>query len=240
MEKFGLNEAPQFTSPEEELRFLREQIAIKEKALEKTGTSIDKVQATHTTVAEYKKLPTQEVLHPSLQIPEKHQEQIVLDLAPETHDVKMAELLAILQEKGVKNTLALVDKMQNPHIEDDFHRFLVEYLRKGYPVSDLKEKAPIFKALNMVLYEIALPALPARGTTRRRGLRRERCPPSTRCRAGRWPLATSYPKSLRRPADAPDGAPALSGSESGSCRRRSATTSVRPAGSPGVSAGSLS
>ncbi len=163
MEKFGLNEAPQFTSPEEELRFLREQIAIKEKALEKTGTSIDKVQATHTTVAEYKKLPTQEVLHPNLQIPEKHQEQIVLDLAPETHDVKMAELLAILQEKGVKNTLALVDKMQNPHIEDDFHRFLVEYLRKGYPVSDLKEKAPIFKALNMVLYEIVLPALPDEG-----------------------------------------------------------------------------
>ena len=29
--------------------------------------------------------------------------------------------------------------MENPHISDDFHRFLIEYVREGYPVKDLKE-----------------------------------------------------------------------------------------------------
>ncbi len=157
MEKFGLNETRPFTSPQEELIFLREQIAIKEKAIEKGLLNAEKSQAVSSTVAQYKELPAQKALHKDLAMSEKHQEQIVLDLAPETHDVKMAELLAILQEKGVKNALSVVDKMNNPHIEDDFHRFLVEYLRKGYPASGLKEKTPLFKALNMVLYEIVLP-----------------------------------------------------------------------------------
>ena len=49
----------------------------------------------------------------------------MLDLMPEEHDGKMSELVDILQEKGVLNALSVVDKLNNPHIEDDFHRFLI-------------------------------------------------------------------------------------------------------------------
>ena len=47
--------------------------------------------------------------------------------------------------------------MGDAHIEDDFHRFLVEYIKEGFDVSDVKEKSPLWKQLHMTLFEIALP-----------------------------------------------------------------------------------
>ncbi|MCX6717864.1 MAG: DUF87 domain-containing protein, partial [Candidatus Taylorbacteria bacterium] len=47
--------------------------------------------------------------------------------------------------------------LKDPHIEDDFHRFLVQYIKAGFPVLNKDEKSPIFKALNMTLFEVSLP-----------------------------------------------------------------------------------
>ena len=48
--------------------------------------------------------------------------------------------------------------MDNPHLTDDFHRVLVQYLKEGFPVKG-NTKTPIFKSLKMTLYEISLPEL---------------------------------------------------------------------------------
>src|SRR3989338_9837260 len=47
--------------------------------------------------------------------------------------------------------------MSNPHIDDDFHRILIQYLKTGQAGFDFKEGSPVYKALNMTLFEITLP-----------------------------------------------------------------------------------
>ena len=89
---------------------------------------------------------------------EKKENEIVLKLSPEEHDDKMSELLWVLQEKGIRNALSIVEKMNDPHITDDFHRFLVEYIKEGFQASDIKEKSPLWKQLHMTLFEVSLPS----------------------------------------------------------------------------------
>ncbi|MBI2109297.1 MAG: DUF87 domain-containing protein [Parcubacteria group bacterium] len=159
MPESNLRETFGFKSPEEEIDFLRGEIEKKEHALKesKTHTHEKATQAAKEEVAAYQKRPHQEVLAPGYAMPEKETESIVLDLAPEEHDEKIGELLGVLNERGIKNTLSIVEKLKDPHLEDDFHRFLVEYIKEGFPVAGLKEKGPLWKALHMTLYEVALP-----------------------------------------------------------------------------------
>ncbi len=81
----------------------------------------------------------------------------MLALAPEPHDAVMEELLGIVITNGVKNALSIVEAMNSPHIDDDFHRVLIQYLKTGQVDLDFKEGSPIYKALNMTLFEITLP-----------------------------------------------------------------------------------
>jgi hypothetical protein len=144
-----------FTTPEQELDFLRQKVAEKEKELSIKKESPEHLDLVKEVVHEYK------VANPPMskdyKMPEESAEAVILELTPEAHDEKIAELLAILQEKGVKNTLSIVAKMNNPHISDDFERFLVQYIKSGSPITGLKEKDPIYKALKMTLYEVTLP-----------------------------------------------------------------------------------
>lgn len=86
-----------------------------------------------------------------------HEEGIVLDLTPDANDKDMEELLHILQTKGFAETLKALDRIHNPHIEDDFHRLLVQYRREGHSIPGLKKDDPYAKALDFVLLEIAVP-----------------------------------------------------------------------------------
>lgn len=150
-------EQKELKNPEEELAFLRERLALKEKEVaelkqEKTTEEIHK-----ETIKEYKQIPNEKVLHKDYNLPTKKSEEIVLQLSPEEHDEKIAELLGIMQTSGIKNALNIVDKMNDPHVQDDFERFLIQYIKSGFPAEGLSEKSPEFKALHMTLFEITLP-----------------------------------------------------------------------------------
>jgi len=157
MEGFNLNNAPKFKTAEEELDFLRAHIKEREKALGGQGGEIGKEQIAHDVVSSYKKYEPEEVLNKNILLKRKDIERFVSKLQPETHDNKMDELLAILTEKGISNTLAIVSKMNSPHLDDDFHRYLVQYLSNTHKIPGLKESSPLFKSLNMKLFEITLP-----------------------------------------------------------------------------------
>ncbi|MCX6719403.1 MAG: hypothetical protein NTZ38_03460 [Candidatus Taylorbacteria bacterium] len=162
-------ESRQLKTPEEELAFLREQLAKKEKEVEglrsgeraqdsKGGQeTVAGEHAVKETIKEYASAPTKEILHERFAISEEKSTEIVLELTPEEHDVKMSELLGIMQVHGVKNALGIVEKLNDPHVQDDFERFLVQYIKSGLPIHGLNEKAPEFKALHMTLYEVILP-----------------------------------------------------------------------------------
>ena len=162
MEKEGI-ESPRFTSPQEELQSLREQVALKEKELENENREVPRdttravEESIEESIEEHRQRPHEEVLAPDFLLSEERAGEIVLQLAPEAHDEQMSELMGILEEKGIYNTLKVVEKMNSPHIEDDFHRILVQYIKEGIPIALLKEKEPLWESLHMTLYEIRLP-----------------------------------------------------------------------------------
>ena len=157
MEGLNLNNAPKFKTPQEELEFLRAHIAEKEKALKEQGKEVKQEELAHNVISEYRKYEPEDVMHKSALMKRNEVEGLVLRLKPETHDSKMEELLGILLSKGISNTLAIVGEMNNPHLDDDFHRFLVQYLYTTHKVPGLKEGTPLFKSLDMKLFEITLP-----------------------------------------------------------------------------------
>jgi hypothetical protein len=158
MEPSFLKEMPKFKNPEEELNFLRAHVSKKEQELIQKGHfEHARENATKEIISEYKKIPAGEIIHKDNLLTKKESEEIVLKLKPETHDTVMEELLGVVITKGIKNALVLAEKMGSPHIDDDFHRLLVQYIKTGKGVPDLKEGTPLYKALNMTLFEITLP-----------------------------------------------------------------------------------
>lgn len=157
MEGFNFNNAPKFKTPQEELEYLRAKIAEKEKSLSEKGQEVNKEQLAHNAIHEYRKYEPGDMMHKSVLMKEKDIENLVLRLHPETHDSKMEELLAVLLDKGVSTALSVVARMNSPHLDDDFHRFLVQYLYTTHKVPGLKEGTPLFKSLDMKLFEISLP-----------------------------------------------------------------------------------
>jgi len=158
MQPAFFNEMPKFKTPEEELSYLREHVKIREQELiEKGHFEHAGENAAKEVAIEYKKVPAQEAVHKSNFIDQKEAESIVLQLRPESHDGVMEELLGLMLIKGIKNALSVVEEMGNPHIDDDFHRILIQYLKTGQVVSDFKEGTPIFKSLHMTLFEVTLP-----------------------------------------------------------------------------------
>jgi len=133
-----------FNNPQEELEFLREKVAKQEQESNNIEQA-PREENISKQIHEYKKEKPEVVLEESYKLPEKQEDEIVLKLSPEEHDSKMAELLGILQEKGIKNTLSIVNKMGDIHIADDFHRFLVQYIKEGFNTPDLKERSPLWR-----------------------------------------------------------------------------------------------
>lgn len=96
---------------------------------------------------------------------------IALELAPEAHDAKMGEIFHILQTKGIYAGLKVVEAMNDPHLEDDLHRFLSELVREGHGLKGLKEKSDLYSAVTRVLYAIELPRANAEQQLSAAGLR---------------------------------------------------------------------
>jgi hypothetical protein len=150
-------ESKSLKSPEEELNFLREQLAQKEREVASLKIEKKPEEIHKETINEYKQIQAAQILHKDYVMPVKKAEEIVLQLTPEEHDNKISELLGIMQTQGIKNVLSIIEKMNDPHIQDDFERFLVQYIKSGFPVQGLSEKSPEFKALHMTLFEVTLP-----------------------------------------------------------------------------------
>ena len=162
-------EGAKFTSPEEELDFLRSEVARKEKELSmETGYKAPKTESYYddtreriarALVREYGEQKTENVLSEEYKMDDAEKEKIILNLSPERHDSTIEELLGVLQEKGLKNTLELVRSMNNPHIADDFHRFLIQYIQYSPESVRIRKGHKLFKALHMKLYQVSLPEL---------------------------------------------------------------------------------
>jgi hypothetical protein len=158
------------STPEEELAFLREQVAQKERELTSLRETQPREVIAHERIVHHRE-EGHTALAPEYAITPQEAEALAVNLDPESDDETMQELRSIMETKGIKNAFAVLEKLNSPHLEDDFHRFLVQYLVKGMPIQGFSEKQPAWKALHMTLYEIALPEITGAGEERTKPLK---------------------------------------------------------------------
>ena len=154
--KFPLPQTP-FKNADEELAHLRTLIAEKEKALEEVGLTHEDLQPAREVISLYKTAVPHQTLEKDFAVKSEEVEKIVLKLLPEEHDTQISELVNLAKEKGLRNALSVLEKMNDFHLTDDFHRFMAEYLKEGFTVAGLKPQEKISKGLAMALYEILIP-----------------------------------------------------------------------------------
>ncbi len=155
----GIGERPRapsstFKSPEEELAYLRERVAEKERELEVPSSQFERDRIAKREVAEYAATPQATILHEAVIMPEHETVRQALKLEPEEHDAQMDGLLRLVADKGIRNALSVAARMKNPHLEDDLHRVLVRYIAEGLPEKGMKPPERVARALHLVLFEI--------------------------------------------------------------------------------------
>lgn len=148
----------QFSSPEEEIAYLREQIANKERELmgkfpESAPSDIE--TAAKQEIYEYGTFTPKEVLSKERQMSEAEVSASLTQVEGATNQVD--ELLQLASEKGVLNALSILEKMNDPHLTDDVHRRLIEQVKSGQSIQNLKEGVPPWQVLHMTLFEVSLP-----------------------------------------------------------------------------------
>ncbi len=153
-----LQKTPQFKTPEDEIMFLRSQLEHHtEQQPGNQSHEEKKEQAAEKIVDAYRKTPLEEIIHPDSHLGNHELEGISLNLSPEEHDDVIEDLFAFMLDRGVKNTLEAVKRLKNPHLEDDFHRFLIQYLASQHEVPGLRPKSNLAKSLELRMFEITLP-----------------------------------------------------------------------------------
>jgi type IV secretory pathway TraG/TraD family ATPase VirD4 len=165
LEEFNRPREP-LVSPSQEVEFLRTEVRDRERTLRGEGRAFERPLVAREVVKEYQDVTAQEVIDPSLAMKRSEIEGAVLHLS-KSHEQGVETLANIMETKGIKNALEVLKKNGNPHLEDDFHRFLVQYLVENGTIAGLKEGTPLFKALHMKLFEIVLPRTDDTGKERR-------------------------------------------------------------------------
>ncbi len=158
---FNIQEFPQFKNEQEELVYLRN--AVKEK-LNNAEIPIKSEHAktvtenlVEKTIVEYKKIQPEHVLAPNMIQNETRSRLLSDKLTPETHDTQIAELQNIMIHHGIKNTLEVIAHMRNPHIEDDFHRFLIAFLLDHPDFKTQIQSQELLESSSHTLYEVVMP-----------------------------------------------------------------------------------
>src|SRR5580698_10179356 len=99
MERQRAASLDKFKSPEEEIAYLREKVAEKERELETGPNRFEKDRIAKREIAEYAELVPAKILHEAVIMPEHDILKNVLHLEPEVHDTQMDGLLKIVHEK---------------------------------------------------------------------------------------------------------------------------------------------
>ncbi len=147
---------PTFSSPEEEIKYLRAQIEKKTEETKNFESRISPEDNAHAVLREHGALPVEQVVAPVQYMSTSQTERLLANLAPKETDAQIKMLVQVMADKGVRNAIELVRKAKDPELEDDFHRYLVQYLLSTQEVfSDVSKDE--WKALHMVLYEVMLP-----------------------------------------------------------------------------------
>ncbi len=148
----------QFSSPEEEITYLREKIAERERELLSRIPEIDDTDIEtigKQEIKEYTSFTPKMILSPEHRLDDVAFASSVEQVSVATDPVE--EIFALALEKGVRNALSVLEKIDNAYVVDEVHRRLIEHIKAGVNIQDLKEGMSAWHLLHMTLYELTLP-----------------------------------------------------------------------------------
>jgi hypothetical protein len=148
----------QFSSPEEELLYLREKIAERERELLVRNPEADRADTEtigRQEIKEYASFTPKMILDRDHELSDTEMASSVEQVFVSHDPVK--DIIDLAMEKGVRNALSVLDKVENAYVVDEVHRQLIEHIRSGAQVQGIKEGVSPWHMLNMTLYEIMLP-----------------------------------------------------------------------------------
>lgn len=147
-----------FNTPEEEIAFLREEIARKERALLARAPEADSRELETVgkrQLFEYGTFTPNTVLSQEQQL-DQTEVAAQAELVAVSHD-PVEDILTLALERGIRNALTVLEKSASAFTTDEVHRRLIELIKSGVQVQDLKEGVPPWQLLHMTLYEVVLP-----------------------------------------------------------------------------------
>jgi Helicase HerA, central domain/TraM recognition site of TraD and TraG len=150
----------QFSSPAEEIEYLRARIAASERELlarQPEADHIDMETVARAELREYGMFTPKVILSGERVLPDHElamqQEHFTSTRTP------VEDIIAVAIEKGVRNALASLEKIDNAYVIDEVHRALIEHIKNGRTAQDMKEGVPPWQILHMTLFEVTLPEL---------------------------------------------------------------------------------
>lgn len=138
-----------FNSPEEELAYLRAQVYEREK---REG-GLENVPDRGAIVREILR-----DAHGELPVSVRQSTEVKQTLERVGNmpvDAQLEEMISVTDNKGILHALSVVEKLEDWKHEDDFHDYLVDLVRQGVTVRG-GEKGPMYRALNMTLFEVVM------------------------------------------------------------------------------------
>lgn len=149
----------QFSTPEQEIEYLRSRIAQRERELFERVPDIDRADVEtlgRQELKNYHNFTPTVVLHKDYALtPEEVRRSA--EAVTIAHD-PVERIIELAYEKGIRNALSVLEQTDNAFVVDEVHRQLIEQIRAGATIADLKEGAPAWHLLHMTLYEVILPA----------------------------------------------------------------------------------
>jgi Helicase HerA, central domain len=149
----------QFSTPEQEIEYLRSRIAERERQLLDRTPHIDSVDV-HTVAKQemrnYTSFTPKMVLDKNYEMPTEEISRTVESMAI-SHD-PVQDILNLAYEKGIRNALSVLEQTKDSFVIDEVHRQLIEQIRAGAKIADLKEGLPPWHVLHMTLFEVTLPS----------------------------------------------------------------------------------
>ena len=147
---------PQFSTPEEEIAYLRQQVKDKMERAKGFEDRFSEKDSAHEAIRDYKAIPLERVVAPVAQITGGEKHRLLEWLTPRETDDQIRMLSQVMADKGIKNAFHMAEELHDPQIEDDFERFVVQYLVSGHEMKNDISKEE-WKALHMKLFEIVPP-----------------------------------------------------------------------------------
>ena len=146
-----------FSSANEEILHLRQEIANHRLEAKNFENRIKPEDHAKDVLREhYSKLP-EKVLGKPMLMGDLEKKKFLQNLQPRKTDEQVSDLVGIMLLKGVHNVISLVKEMRKSELEDDFHRFLINFLLAPHEDLEKKLDKKELQALHLKLYEIILP-----------------------------------------------------------------------------------